>query len=216
VRSADTFVSWIKGLHGSRSALCGSMIFCKLAAAVVLVLCACQARESSDGRSRTDADSPTRSSISESASASAPRPWYRRVRTLDLTGDGVADSVRLEATGSRPDSLGITLALIVNGHEKHLEAWSSSDELAELDSASRLPSRVATVLRARLDSVLASVIVQRLDAPGVRLMAEDSAVLSGLHPRPTQRISFSYGYETTVRLVWDAPRERFVRLWTCC
>ena len=54
------------------------------------------------------------------------------------------------------------------------------------------------------------------DAPGVRLMAEDSAILSGVEPRPTHRISFAYGYETTVRLVWDAPRQRFVRLWSCC
>lgn len=186
------------------------------AAAIVLVLGACQARESNDGRSTPNADSPIRSSISESAFGAAPQPWYRRVRTLDLTGDGVADTVRLEATGPRLDSLPITLVLIVNGHEKHREAWSSSDELTLLDSASRLPSRVATILRARLDSVLASVTLARLDAPGVRLMAEDSAVLSSLQPRPTQRISFSYGYETTVRVVWDAPRERFVRLWTCC
>jgi uncharacterized membrane protein (DUF441 family) len=75
---------------------------------------------------------------------------------------------------------------------------------------------VAPVLRAKLDAVLASVTVQRLDAPGVRLMAEDSAVLAGLVPRPTHRVSLSYGYETTVRLVWDAPRERFIQLWTCC
>jgi hypothetical protein len=75
---------------------------------------------------------------------------------------------------------------------------------------------VNAVVRAKLDSVLASVVVERLDAPAVRLMAEDSAVLAGLEPRPTHRVSFSYGYETTVRLVWDAPRERFVRLWSCC
>jgi hypothetical protein len=60
------------------------------------------------------------------------------------------------------------------------------------------------------------VILQRLDAPGVRLMAEDSAALAGLEPRPTHRVSFSYGYETTTRLAWDAPRRRFVRLWSCC
>ena len=71
-------------------------------------------------------------------------------------------------------------------------------------------------LRARLDSVLASVVVQRLDAPGVVIMEEDRAVLAGLVPRPTHRVSVSYGFETTVRLVWDAPRRRFVRLWTCC
>jgi hypothetical protein len=85
-----------------------------------------------------------------------------------------------------------------------------------MDSARRGPPAVAVSLRAQLDSVVSSVRVERLDAPGVRLMAEDSAILRGLEPRPTYRISFAYGYETTVRLVWDAPRQRFVRLWSCC
>jgi hypothetical protein len=47
-------------------------------------------------------------------------------------------------------------------------------------------------------------------------MAEDTAVLAGIEPRPIQRISFSYGYESTTRLVWDASRKAFVRLWSCC
>ena len=151
----------------------------------------------------------------ESVASATPPSWYRRVRTLDLTGDGQVDSVRLDAVGTRPDSLRITLLLIVAGAVRHREAWGSSYELALLDTARRDPP-VATVLRAQLDSVLASVRVERLDAPGVRLMAEDSAILRGLEPRPAHRISFAYGYETTVRLVWDAPRQRFVRLWSCC
>ena len=152
----------------------------------------------------------------ESVAAAAPAPWYRRARTLDLTGDGRADSVRLEAVGARPESLRVTLALLVDGQEKHREAWGSSYEVALLDSADRVSPHASSVVRAKLDTVLASVVLQRLDAPGVQLMAEDSAVLAGLEPRPTHRVSFSYGYETTVRLVWDAPRERFVRLWSCC
>lgn len=135
---------------------------------------------------------------------------------LDLTGDGQADSVHLEAIGTRPDSLEIALAFVVAGEEKHREAWGSSYELALEDSAARRSPRVDTVLLAKLDSVLASVVVERLDAPGVRLMAEDRTILAGLEPRPTHRVSFSYGYESTTRLVWDAPRERFVRLWSCC
>jgi hypothetical protein len=148
--------------------------------------------------------------------AAAPAPWYRRARALDLTGDGQVDSVRLEAVAARPDSLRITLSLLVNGHEKHREAWGSSYELALLDSAARASSRIDAVVRAKLDSVLESVVVQRLDAPGVRLMAEDSTAVAALEPRPAHRVSYSYGYETTVRLVWDAPGERFVRLWSCC
>lgn len=151
-----------------------------------------------------------------SAAAVAPAPWYDRTRTLDLTGDGEADSVRLRATGESPDSLRIALVLLVGGEEKHREAWESGYELALLDSARRSRPRVDSVLRARLDSVLASVAVEPLDARDSRLMPEDSAILAGIEPRPTQEISFSYGYETTSRLFWDAPRKRFVQLWSCC
>ena len=151
-----------------------------------------------------------------SATEVAPALWYDETRALDLTGDGRIDSVRLVATGERPDSLQISLLLLVAGEEKLREEWGSSYELALVDSASRTIPRVDTVLRARLDSVLASVDVEPLDASGARLMAEDSAILSALEPRPNHRISFSYGYESTARLVWDAPRKRFVRLWSCC
>lgn len=152
----------------------------------------------------------------DSVARAAPPPWYRRARALDLTGDGRTDSARLDVVGARPDSLHITLALIVGGTVKHREDWGSSYELALIDSSLRGRPQVDALLRARLDSVLLGVLVERLDAPGVRLMAEDSAILAGLEPRPTHRISFSYGYETTVRLAWDAPRQRFVRLWSCC
>jgi hypothetical protein len=162
------------------------------------------------------ADDPPRGARAESPAATAPAPWYRRTRMLDLTGDGRADSIHLEAVGARPDSLRVTLSLVVDGEEKHRETWGSSYELALLDTAARRSPDLDAVLRAKLDSVLASVVMERLDAPGVRLMAEDSATIAGVDPRPTHRVSFSYGYETTVRLAWDGPRLRFVRLWSCC
>ncbi len=150
---------------------------------------------------------------------SASAPWYRRAAVLDLTGDGQADSVILEAHGGRPgspDSLDIVLRLVVDGAEKHREEWGSGYELALLDPAVRAGPQAGDILRARLDTVLASVAVVPLDAPSTRLMAEDSSVLAGLQPRPTRLISFSYGYETTARLAWDPSRMRFVRLWSCC
>jgi hypothetical protein len=157
-----------------------------------------------------------REATADDGAAAAPVAWYRRERTLDLTGDGRADRARLMAVGTHPDSLRLTLSLLVNGEERYRVAWGSSYELALIDPVARLRSGADAVLRAALDSVLASVAVQRLDAPGVRLMAEDSALLAELEPRPTWRVSFSYGYETTVRLAWDAPRGRFVPLWSCC
>ena len=183
-----------------------------MAAIAASALLGCAAGEP-DPESERNAKANT---VVDSVARAALPPWYRRARALDLTGDGRADSVRLDAVGARPDSLHISLALIVGGMEEHREQWSSSYELALTDFSRRDHRTVDTLLRARLDSVLLGVVVQRLDAPGVRLMAEDSTILAGLEPRPTYRISFSYGYETTVRLVWDAPRQRFVRLWSCC
>lgn len=143
-------------------------------------------------------------------------PWYARATTLDLTGDGRPDSVHLEARGERVDSLDVVLTIHVDGVERHREAWGSSYELEFVDSAVRAGPEAEGILRGKLDSVLASVEVLSLDAPAVRLMAEDSVVLDSLDTRPTQLIRFSYGYETTTRLVWDAPRARFVRMWSCC
>ena len=172
---------------------------------------------SATDETRNPASAAASGRVADSAAVvSAPPLWYSGGRTLDLTGDGQVDSVRLEAVGARLDSLRIALSFLVAGEQKHREEWGSSYELALVDSADRRSPRVDTVLRAKLDSVLASVVVERLDTPGVRLMAEDSAMIAGVEPRPTQRVSFSYGYESTTRLVWDAPRERFVRLWSCC
>ena len=183
-----------------------------LAAAVAAsIVLGCAAGEADRGPGRDVGASGEIESV-----APTTAPWYRRARAIDLTGDGQADSVRLEAVGARPDSLRITLALIVDGVAKHREVWGSGYELALTDSARGRGPSVEALLRARLDSVLSGVVVQRLDDPGVRTMAEDDAILADLEPRPTHRISFSYGYETTVRLVWDATGRRFVRLWSCC
>ena len=171
------------------------------------------------GDASTDRDI-TQDTVADTASVAANNSssptWYQRGRALDLTGDEQPDSAHLAAAGARVDSLQVTLRLFVGGVEKHREEWGSSYELAFLDSARFQPAQFDSLLRAKLDTVLASIVVQRLDAPSVRLMAEDSAILAGLDPRPTHRISFSYGFETTVRLVWDAPRQQFVRLWSCC
>lgn len=173
------------------------------------------------GASACSSPEPAREAAIDSTAAGpvsddAAAPWYERMRTLDVTGDGAADSVRLVATGERTDSLRIALVFLVAGQEKHREEWGSSYELALVDSAVRRSGRADSALRAELDAVLASIELERLGTPGVRLMAEDSAILAELEPRPTHRVSFSYGYESTTNLAWDAPRQRFVRLWSCC
>lgn len=181
------------------------------------IIAACSTSDTSR-QATPDSASVTAAEAVAPDTARAPEAptWYNRTRTIDLTGDRQLDTVRLVASGTPPDSLQITLSILVDGAEKHRERWGSSYELALLDSAIRRSPQVEGLLRARLDSVLASVVVQAFDATGVRVMAEDSATLAALEPRPTHRVSFSYGYESTTRLVWYAPRERFVRLWSCC
>ena len=168
-----------------------------------------------DTAAATQADGLTDTLAGATADTSGPT-WYARSRTLDLTGDDVPDTIRLEARGARIDSLRITMTITVNGEVKHSEWWGSRYELAMLDSAERRSPIVERRLRASLDSTVAGIAVRPLGTAGARLMAEDSAILSDITPDPARIVTFSYGYETTVRLAWDAPRERFVRLWSCC
>lgn len=110
----------------------------------------------------------------------------------------------------------IRLVFRVDGEEKHREEWGGSYELALLDSATRHGPDAGERLRARLDSVLASVTVEPIEGRTLGVMAEDSAILNDFSPWPKERVIFSYGYESQPNLFWDAPRQRFVRLWSCC
>lgn len=174
--------------------------FHRFAAAVLIVACTGETSSNTAKGSQSD---------------TIAAPWYHQTRMLDLTGDGTADSIRLAAVGAHADSLRVTLSFVVAGETKHQESWGSSYELALVDSTTRSGASADSALRARLDRVLASVVVGPLPS-GKAAVAEDRATLATLTPRPTQRVSFAYGYETTVRLVWDAPRNRFVKLWSCC
>lgn len=54
----------------------------------------------------------------------------------------------------------------MGGAVRHREQWGSSYELALMDTSRRGRPQVAALLGAQLDSVLSSVRVERLDAPG--------------------------------------------------
>ena len=182
---------------------------------LMVILLGCPSNKPGDDLANTQ-DDVSVSDERDSAADVSESSWYRQARTLDITGDGQPDSIQLEAVGSHPDSLLITLTIYVDGQEKHREGWESSYELALMDSAALQPSRVDSVLRDQLDRVLASVAAHRLGMPDMQIMGEDSAALAGIEPQPTYGVSFAYGYETVVRLAWDAPRQRFIRLWSCC
>ena len=65
-------------------------------------------------------------------------------------------------------------------------------------------------LQQGLSQALAQVIVK---VGGQKSLLQQPAVAAAL--REPNRFMLQFGYETTVRLVWDRVRG-FVRLWACC
>ena len=155
-----------------------------------------------------DPSPPSATSVADSA------VWLTRHRTLDFTGDGVADSVHLEAAGRSVDSLRIALTFVSGGVKRGGVEWASEYELvipaAPTDDAAR-----AEHLRKRLDRVIASVQVEPFDPTSYTTMAQevDSAIL---RDPPTSQITFGFGYETRVVLAWDPVAERLRVLHSCC
>lgn len=147
-------------------------------------------------------------------SAADSTQWLTRQRLLDFTGDGIEDTVRLEATGPTVDSLRIVLEFVSGGVTRWGVEWASEYELtipaAPTDSAAR-----AEHLRKRLDRVMASVQVEPFDRTSYMTMAQevDSAVL---RDPPARQVRFAYGYETTVVLAWDQVAGVLRVLHSCC
>jgi len=52
--------------------------------------------------------------------------WYRAVHARDVTGDGIPDTLILEATGRRVDSLEVTLNIRSQGRRLYHERWLST------------------------------------------------------------------------------------------
>lgn len=158
-----------------------------------------------------------RQSPSASSTASAPADsavWLTRERTLDFTGDGLPDTVRLRALGRSADSLRIELTFRSGGAVRWREAWASDYELAVAPPLADHAARDSFV-RGRLDRALASVEVEPFDPAAYATMADpvDSAIL---RRPPHEQVSFAYGYETTVVLAWDPATARLERLHACC
>jgi hypothetical protein len=113
------------------------------------------------------ADPNTRSELPKSASpVETDRPlWYERFRRLDVTGDGITDSLSLTAFGAHHDSLSIVLTFVSKGREVFRQEWGSSYELIDPPFPDSSPSSVVeSFLRARFDTVLARIAVHPFDA----------------------------------------------------
>jgi hypothetical protein len=147
--------------------------------------------------------------------APADAPWYHRARMVDLTGRSPRDSVVLIATGPRADRLRITLTFFVDGQPVHREEWPSEDELYDLDSLRTRPAKLDAFVRTRLDQVLRLVRREPINAEQVRHMG-DAAALRSIRPAPTHAVVYSFAFESSVFLAWDAARRRMVVFMECC
>ena len=91
--------------------------------------------------------------------------WHEGSRVLDVTGDGVGDTVSVRAYGTVPESLAVALTFTANGREVFRQVWGSDYEL--IDPPFPRPATrevVERFLHARFDSVIAGISVGALDA----------------------------------------------------
>lgn len=175
---------------------------------MLLFIVACTRERQAPQTSSTSAGGPAASGVADST------VWLTRHRTIDFTGDGILDTVRLRAQGQAADSLRIALTFWSAGAERWREEWTSEYELVAPPPPAGEAARAA-FLRQRLHRALSSVEVEPFDPAFYRTMADpvDSAIL---RRPPRQQVSFAYGYETTVVLAWDPGTGKLRRLYACC
>ena len=116
--------------------------------------------------------------------------WYHRTRAMALVGRSPADSVVLDAYGTRLDSLAVFARFFVNGALAHQEDWYSGYELIDEDSLLANPVAMSSFLRNRFDTTLASVEVEPFDMNEMRMMG-DTNVLRDFPATPDQDVVFS-------------------------
>ena len=184
----------------------------RLQRAAIFLFCALAGCENQDTAVRQET-APT----DTAAASQGDEPfWFRQARALDLTGDGVADSVVVEARGQRSDSLRLGISFVVGGRPLFVQDWHSSYELANLDSLSQRPPRSDQHMRTALANVLNGVRLAPLDTSYIRDFPGDTAALRMARRGPVQSISIAYGYETTIAVVWDPDAKRFLIAHACC
>ena len=55
----------------------------------------------------------------------AQAPWFESERRLDLTGDGRPETIRVQAHGTRPESLAVEMTITSAGRELYRVEWNS-------------------------------------------------------------------------------------------
>ena len=153
--------------------------------------------------------------VADSSVLALAGAWFLAHRRVDLTGDSRLDSVILRADGPTSDSLTVTLRFLVDGAERWRQDWHSGYMLIDPPEFADGEVGRAAYIREDLLRTLRTVEVSSFDSSGYAFFAEavDSAIL--VHP-PRQQVSFAYGYESALVLVWDSTKGEFRLLWGCC
>ncbi len=175
----------------------------------------------------------------------ATTAWYHRTRVLDVTGDGRGETLDLQARGPSSDSSVVTFRVIVDGAVAFTETWSSEYELVDPPPEAATAAGRDSLVRAALDGTLARVRVNPVDttnwtgpwtAKGDDCMGDprdclavafrqrgaalDTAAvlrIAGEMRRPgAVQFTLSYGYETTMHLVWSPSARQVFVIHSCC
>jgi hypothetical protein len=123
----------------------------------LLSLVACERSTDSEPVSRSGGPPEAAPRTTAEWPAQGQRVDLRRERRIDLTGDGIDETVAVTARGARYDSLDITLTVIAAPRDTlWLERWTSLyyfmyDSLEELHDTA-----VARIVRTHVDSLLAA------------------------------------------------------------
>jgi hypothetical protein len=129
---------------------------------IPLLLLGCGRRESGDASSTQRLDSST--VVKKSATTTEAKPWFSDEREIDLTGDGRADTARLEAVGPTVDSLKIVFTIRSGGNTVYRNSWNSEYALSAIsEEGSRAIQRPDSALRVQLRAFLRKLKIESLD-----------------------------------------------------
>jgi hypothetical protein len=188
-----------------------------LATALLLALGCQPTADSRDGESPPAAAEPEAPFNDPAlADVSALPLFHRGIRRMDLAGAAEPDSVVLSAYGVPGDSLVVRMEFFVDGQGAFRRSWWSASELIDRDSVRADPELLSSYLVSKFDRELSSVTREPIDPEAIRTKSFEPELIAQIQPPPQSQVTFGYGSESTVTLVFDPSAQRFVVSWECC
>jgi hypothetical protein len=142
--------------------------------------------------------------------------FHRATREMELAGTAEPDSVVLSAYGDPGDSLVMRMDFFVDGEGAFRRSWWSASELIDQDSVRADPELLRSYLVSKFDRELRSVAQQPIDLEAIRTRSFEPELIEQIQPPPQSQVTFGYGSEISVTLVFDPAAHRFIVSWECC